>query len=487
MTNSSIDQPFQELDTQLIADLTFLMPFLPTCLSLLGGILTTATMMVKRNQIRKLRMVICNMLWMYYLVPLAFLPYVQIVVNIILSFWVTAAMWIDLFDQDLIFPDQENFDDRELEGYQLTEDQLQADSAKTAMNLGKTAETIGESAPQFILQMAILLILSGNPLRAWDYLLDDHQKAGFWSSMLVVLTTSYLSIIWSGGSYIVESKISVGCIYFTPHMTLPMLLGNAFAMIFVATPRLFSLALISSIFSSYYAAIALGTGLIVYVLGLIVLIYMFKKELPELDIRDEYGSRKLGLFMMGLSSIFMPCIIINPTWNILSFTSILSASILIVELLVLIGIIDLWPHLLRPSMIEDPTVFRLICIAAILGLILSMSITALQVALIRRAHLQNIRFQVLFGDIKAVEERLKSDKPLRLPWIFRYACHVQQEDMVELLLKYGQGKIDFNAGGRMNGYSLACLYKNERIKTMIEENAEKLDIDLNNALNKNDA
>ena len=183
--DSSFDQPFQELGTQLIGDLTFLMPFLPTCLTLLGGIWITATMMVKRNQTRRLQDVVINLLRTYFLVPLAFLPYVQIAVNIIGSLWVTGSLVKDLFDHDLIFSDQE-----EIEDDQLSENFLLADNAKTYMNLGKTAETVGESAPQFILQLAILLIASENPLFAWDYLMDDFQKAGFWSSMLVVLTTS---------------------------------------------------------------------------------------------------------------------------------------------------------------------------------------------------------------------------------------------------------------------------------------------------------
>ena len=112
-----------------------------------------------------------------------------------------------------------------------------------------------------------------------------------------------------------------------------------------------------------------------------------------------------------------------------------------------------------------------------------MSITAIQVALIRRRHKKDFKYQVLLGETKAVEERLKDQEPIRCPRIFSLACHVQQEDVVEVMLKYGKDKIDFNHGTQQGtiyktGYFWACFFENENIKTMIEEKAEELEIDL---------
>ena len=141
------------------------------------------------------------------------------------------------------------------------------------------------------------------------------------------------------------------------------------------------------------------------------------------------------------------------------------------------------PDALRSTMVEDPIVFRGICIAIILGLVISMSITAIQVALIRRCHLKDFKYQVLLGETKAVEERLKAQEPLRCLASFSLACWVQQEDVVEVMLKQGKDKIDFNhgrRGGRIyaTGYHWACKFGNENIKTMIEEKAEELEINL---------
>ena len=118
---------------------------------------------------------------------------------------------------------------------------------KTWMNICKAAETIGESAPQFILQFVILLIVSGNPISIWDYLWSEYQQSDFWSSMLVGLTTSFLSLIISGGSYIVESPIVINGITFPPYMNLKMVIGNTFAMVFTVTPRLLAFALLISV------------------------------------------------------------------------------------------------------------------------------------------------------------------------------------------------------------------------------------------------
>ena len=264
-------------------------------------------------------------------------------------------------------------------------------------------------------------------------------------------------------------------------MNLKMVIGNTFAMVVVVTPRLLGFALLISIFNSYYAIIPLGIGLLVYAIGMTTLFHMLKKELSPMELKDEFGHRRISLLFMSLISLIMPCITMNPNWNILTYTSILSASILIVELVLLIGIIDWMPDILRSTMVDDPVAFRSICLVIILGLILSMSITAIQVALIRRAHLKDFEFQVILGETKAIEERLKSEEPIRCPGIFSFACSAQQEGVVEVMLKHGKGKIDFNDWEDLEdktGYYWACYFENENIKRMIEENADSLDIDL---------
>ena len=87
------------------------------------------------------------------------------------------------------------------------------------------------------------------------------------------------------------------------------------------------------------------------------------------------------------------------------------------------------------------------------------------------------------GEIEKVEQKLKSGEELE-SWLFPDACKHQQEEIVELFLKYGKDKtLDFNAKRRngWTGYKCACISiasKNDKIKSMIEDHAEELDIDL---------
>ena len=469
--NSSIIQ--EKIDTHMVGSLTLLMPFLPTILAYIGLIC------ISRKRVDQMASGMTKL--EFFLIPLLFLPGVQILTNTAFSILVSGSLIKDFFDMDLTNTDEENS--------QIEDDRVVSWVArwKTWMNICKAAETIGESAPQFILQFVILLIVAKNPMLTCDYLWSDYKQAAFWSSMLVVITTSYLSLIICGGSYIVESRIIINGVLFTPYMNLKMTIGNTFAMVFTVTPRLLAFALLISSFNSYYAIIPLGIGLLMYMVGVITIYQMFKKELSPTEVKDPFGHRRFFLLFMSITSPVMPCIILNPKWNILTYTSILSASIMIVQLIFLIGIVDWMPDILRSTMIDDTADFRSICLVIILGLILSMSITAIQVALIRRAHLKDFEFQVILGETKAIEERLKSEEPIRCPGIFSFACSAQQEGVVEVMLKHGKGKIDFNDWEDLEdktGYYWACYFENENIKRMIEENAEELGIDLKLRKNK---
>ena len=468
-----------KIDSTMVGVLTLTMPFLPTVMSLFGIICSSGRIYSQYvGQERRWATFL-----LYFCVPLAFLPFIQIGTNTIFAFLVSYGLIKDLFDVDLIDTDEDltNEDD---------EVTSKRDLMQTYMNLGRVAETFGESAPQFILQLVILLIVAEKPIQSWNHLLCDYESSDkFLSTMLVVLSTSYLSLIFSGGSYIVESCFFINGVFFQPIMTMRMVLVNTLAMIFVVTFRCLAIALMIAAYNNFYAIIPIASGCLIYFLGMTILYQMFKKELPELELKDNCGHRRMGLLFMAFSAPVMPCIIMNPKWNILSYASILSAAILIIEMVVLTALTDLNKvfnldlQILRQSMIDHPDELRLICLGTILGLIVSMSFTAIQVALIRRIHLRKFKYQVLLGDTKTVEERLKSQEPIKCARIFPQACEAQQEDMVKLMLTYGQDKINFNAGERdknvhKTGYYFACLFGNQRIRQMIEDKAGELDIDL---------
>ena len=148
-------------------------------------------------------------------------------------------------------------------------------------------------------------------------------------------------------------------------------------------------------------------------------------------------------------------------------------------MVLIVGLVDLAPELLHQSLIEDPKLFRLVCLGVVLGLLLSVAVTSLQVSVIRKIHLNLFKYQVLLGDAKSVEKKLQMEDYELDEFIFRDACRAQQEEIVALLLKYGKARrIDFNAGKRHSGYDLVCDYKNQRIIKMIEEKAEELGIEI---------
>ena len=199
---------------------------------------------------------------------------------------------------------------------------------------------------------------------------------------------------------------------------------------------------------------------------------------------DFFGVLRSGLALMVLSSIIMPSIIVNPKWDLLMHISTLSGTILTLGLCILIAFNFSAPQLLRPSLIENPSLYHNICAALIIGLIISMIATYCQLKWIRNEHFKLFEYLTILGEVNSVEEKLTSDEELEIEkWIFPLACRHQQEEIVALFLKYGQIRgIDFNAKDwrGWSAYHFACQsdFKNENIKRMIEENANTLDIDL---------
>ena len=462
----------QPIDYHIMAILTFMVPFMPSILILFGIIGS-----FNRLYTRILETNNCIFL-LFLAIPLLVLPYVQIATNTVITCFVIYGCFKDFFEIQMVQICTEK------PSKSTEPPDYSADKIRPFLSMSKSAETMGESTPQAVLQIAILLITSNNLSSIWDHLIQDFE-ANFWSSTLVTLATSYASLITSGGSYIVENHFIINGVGFGPYMSLRLTLVNSLAMIFVVTPRLLSLSIMIAAFKDLFVFMPLSISLVAYMTGLTVLYQLFKRERTDVELTDRIGYKRFGVFSIFLSSIIMPCVIINPKWNILSYVGILSASILILNMVFIVGLIDLVPEMFNPSLIEDPKMFRLICLAIILGLILSMAVTSLQLSVIRKIHLNIFKYQVLLGDAKAVEKRLCSSEDFEFDqYIFRDACRAQQEEIVALFLKYGKHKrIDFNAGKQtkkfhQSGYYFACDFKNHNIMKMIEEKAEDLDIKL---------
>ena len=96
--NSSIIQ--EKIDTHMVGSLTLLMPFLPTILAYIGLIC------ISRKRVDQMASGMTK--FEFFLIPLLFLPGVQILTNTAFSILVSGSLIKDFFDMDLTNTDEEN-------------------------------------------------------------------------------------------------------------------------------------------------------------------------------------------------------------------------------------------------------------------------------------------------------------------------------------------------------------------------------------------
>ena len=235
----------------ILAILTFIMPFVPSVL-VLCGVISSFNLIYKRVLETN------NCIFLLFLaVPLLVLPYAQIATNTVITCLVIYGYIKDFIEIHLPqICSQKSAKRAEPPNYS-------ADKIRPFLSMSKSAETMGESSPQAVLQIAVLLVASQNLSSIWDYLMQDF-RANFWSSTLVTLGTSYASLITSGGSYIVENQFIINGVGFAPYMSLRLTLVNSLAMIFVVTPRLVSLSIMIAAFKGFLVFVPLGISLILY-------------------------------------------------------------------------------------------------------------------------------------------------------------------------------------------------------------------------------
>ena len=313
---------------------------------------------------------------------------------------------------------------------------------KTDSQASKIYEVLGESGPQVILQVAILLKSSDDLNSLWNNnLMEDYDKNP-WTSTLLVILSSLLSLVLTGGSMMTESFFVINGERIIPYHSLGFTFVNTVLMLPIIIPRLFGISLIFASFPSWYAIIPVLTGGFLYTLMSYFVIRMFKRKQDPKDVADVTNFLK----MMVITSVFLPCFITNPNWNLLNHLTILSGSIICLILVILILLSHLDPTLLSPNMMTDPALFQQIC-AFVIGLIvLGCVITVCQVWLARWRH-QSFFFQCVYGNTTEVEAMLKSrDKKqhnynevncLQETGLDK-ANDIGHTEIVELIRKHGQ-------------------------------------------------
>ena len=153
--------------------------------------------------------------------------------------------------------------------------------------------------------------------------------------------------------------------------------------------------------------------------------------------------------MMIMSSVFLPCYIVNPNWHLLTYLSILSGTILSLILSALIIISHVDENLLSKNMMTNPSLFQTTCGIVIGLIILGSLITAFQVWMNKRRH-QTFLYQCAYGNVSEVERMLKSRdkkkynftevniKPYGPPYDYQfsaidYAIVCMHDEIVELI------------------------------------------------------
>ena len=365
--------------------------------------------------------------------------------------------------------------------------QAQAQNDKSTLQIFKIFQCIGESGPQSVLLTSIQMKKATYLSQAWSYLLQDFYHSP-WTSTLVTITLSLLSLVFTSGSLLVESGFVIQGMMITPYHSLFQNLVQTTLMVLVVLPRVLTIGFVFASFDGWTAMIPATIGSMVYIVSSCILLSFYKRKH---NLKGEDMAKAMKTLI--ITSVLMPCTIINPRWNLLTYFSLTSASVLSMTLTSL-GLISLFqPELLKESMIQDVGLYQVLCVILIGLLLISSAITAFQVYLVRRNH-QTFYYHCILNEPEAIESIFKTSETLNNEQDFNemdyegwnglhYASNNGFTQVVKLIMANGQSvDFEFNAtdDDGNTAYILAC--KKPSIPAIVElfrTNAETNGIDLN--------
>ena len=283
----------------------------------------------------------------------------------------------------------------------------------------------------------------------WNELVKEFFDAP-WSSTMLVTLTSVLSLLLTGGSLATESYFWINDATVLPYFSFEVTMTNSALMAPVTIPRLFAICLIFASLEQWYPLIPISIGGVLYTILSLLIVKVFKMKRPAKEFEGRVSE---NIRMMIISSVFLPCYIVNPNWHLLTYLSILSGTILSLILLALMIISHVNEELLSPNMMTNPSLFQTTCGIVIGLIILGSLITACQVWMTRRRH-QSFLYQCVYGNVSEVERMLKSRDKKKYNFtevntkVFRnldhhfnvldYAIVCEHETIEELIAEHGQ-------------------------------------------------
>lgn len=348
---------------------------------------------------------------------------------------------------------------------------------KSRLQFFKLFEVIGESVPQSILQVFIVMKTAGSLPNVWNFIAHD-------ISTLSTILSSVLSMVISAGSMLMETGFIINGEYIIPYHQSGLTAMHTLLMVPVVISRALAISLIFASFEGWYALIPASIGGMLY--------FILASRIHKRFERSVSSAGKLVFIGMASLAIFMPCAIVNPQWNLLIYFSSLSAFVLSLILAVLCLIAYANSDLLTSSIVHDIQFYYWFC-GTLIGLMLfSILITTFQVWLVRRNH-QTFLFHCAYGNTEVVESMLLANEAetnfnevncnqwtgLHLAVMFDDFDHW---DIVTLILRHGNSVgFDFNArsGDGHTAYHYVCMDRKEEKIELFKTHSGPCGIDLN--------
>ena len=136
----------------------------------------------------------------------------------------------------------------------------QQQQEKSEFQFYKIFEVTGESMPQSILQTSIVLKnATGGLAGLWTFLVSEFNKNP-WSSTIVVVLSSLLSLVLTGGGMMTESGFVINGYTVTPYHSLAFTMASTIMMLPVIIPRLIGYSLVIASLDGWIPTIPIIVG-----------------------------------------------------------------------------------------------------------------------------------------------------------------------------------------------------------------------------------
>ena len=294
------------------------------------------------------------------------------------------------------------------EGAQKTlEDELavkegQLNGKKSYLHNYKVPETFGEALPQSVLQIYIVVQQAGSLDKFFDFLDEDYEDNGLMFSTYFSLVSSIISLSLGVTSMAIEYWMEVKGKTTMPTQGLGMTIKIMPLMMPVVLPRMMSFSITLASTDVWWLKLVLfTTNLSVYLFGYLLLLKVFKRWHPE----ETFENAKDKLVLQVITSLFAPCIWINPRLKLLVYNSLVSGLSHFITLGIVMILSQTCPEYMNKKLTQSHE-FQIFIGCLALIILLSCLCTYCQWKIIRR---RNFIVACAGNDVKMVKEMLETD------------------------------------------------------------------------------